>query len=162
MDPSVHAENSAEKFGGKIEDYLAIHEFLDSARGAVGTTVHRIFTHNTWFIDQVLPRVFGNSITNSDGAKVLVRDIGTQHVGEDYGKENLVPTLGDMLSLVDTNDIPPWFDNGLRDHRGDSAYPPSLRRRKKKRKTRESEEGEVREVIKKVPMPIPYRPLKYD
>lgn len=37
MAPSyMHAEASARKFGGKPEDYLAIHEFIDRTKQSFG------------------------------------------------------------------------------------------------------------------------------
>lgn len=110
MKPHIHSQNSAKEFGGKPEDYIAIHNFLDSSKSGIATKVHRALTHNTWFIapDGPLEKAFGVVITNSDGKEVSVRDIGEQHILEDFGGK-FIPTVQDWLSnLV----IQEWMDNG--------------------------------------------------
>src|SRR6478736_2554945 len=87
--PYIHALSSAKKFGGKPEDYIDIHTFMDSSKGTIADNRHRALTHNAWFIMTVLERVrFAKSyiyspeqavfttILNSDGKQVSVRDIG--------------------------------------------------------------------------------------
>lgn len=60
--PITHAESSAKRFGGKPEDYLPIHDFLDSSKSVFPDNRHRALTHNSWFIF-VVEKVFGHSIT---------------------------------------------------------------------------------------------------
>jgi hypothetical protein len=115
MKAHIHAESSAKKFGGKAKDYLAIHEFMDCSKGVVADHRHRALTHNTWFIMHILPRVFGETITNSRGKKVSVRDIGEQHVHEDY-RGKFIPSAQDFLQAMRYEE---WMNNG------DSGYPPS-------------------------------------
>jgi hypothetical protein len=112
--PWVHAESSARRFGGKPEDYLAIHNHLDSTKGAFADNRHRTITHNAWYIgpDGPLEKVFGAAIVNSDGRSVPVRSVAEQHVLEDYG--GFIPTLQDFLVAMEYK---PWMDG-----RGD---PPS-------------------------------------
>ena len=108
MKPHIHAISSAKKFGGKPSDYEKIHEFMDSSKGAVADHRHRALTHNTWFIMFVLPRVFGETIQNSKGKTVSVRDIGEQHVLEDY-RGKFIPSAQDFICLMKYED---WMDNG--------------------------------------------------
>lgn len=108
MKPHVHAKSSAEKFGGKPEDYLEIHIFMDSSKGVISDHRHRALTHNSWFILNVLPRVFGYSIKNSDGQEVSVQDIGEQHVIEDY-RGRFIPSAQDFLERMEYAD---WMKNG--------------------------------------------------
>lgn len=105
--PHIHAVSSAKKFGGKMEDYLEIHCFMDSSKGAISDNRHRALTHNSWFLSVVLERVFGVVITNSDGKLVAVRDVGEQHVMEDYC--GVIPTAQDFLQSMSFED---WMDNG--------------------------------------------------
>lgn len=80
----VHAEASARHFGGVPEDYIKIHEFIDSMKSCVGDVTHRQYFHNSkgpW----VCQEIFGRHITNADGKRVLVRDIAENHVVEDLG-----------------------------------------------------------------------------
>ncbi len=119
-DPRTHSENSVEHFGGKPEDYLEIHEFLDSSGLAFCDLRHRAATHNTWFIKTMLPAKFGHKITNSDGKEVSVVLIGQWHVLEDYGGR-FIPTLQDFLMSMR---LEAWMDNGRA-----GASPPSQRGR---------------------------------
>lgn len=111
--PYIHAESSARKWGGKPEDYLAIHNFMDSSKAAFPDNRHRVLTHNSWFIgpDGPLERAFGPTILNSDGRQVSVRDIGEQHVLEDYGNK-FIPSPQDFIEAMEFR---PWMNNGLND-----------------------------------------------
>jgi hypothetical protein len=115
--PWIHAESSAKRFGGKPEDYIEIHNFMDSSKSAFPDNRHRALTHNAWFIgpDGPLERAFGVTITNSDGKSVSVRDIGEQHVLEDFGNR-YIPSAQDFLAAME---FEPWMNNGV------GAPPPS-------------------------------------
>lgn len=108
MKPHVHADNSVKQFGGKPADYIEIHKLLDSSKGVIADHRHRALTHNTWFISTVLERVFGYSITNSDGKEVSVRDIGEQHVLEDF-RGKFIPSGQDWLDAMEYQG---WMNNG--------------------------------------------------
>lgn len=93
--PGEHAEESVQFFGGKEEDYLPIHHFLDSSyEEKLNEDLRLALTHNDWFIGHVLPGVFGEMITNSDGKPVFVTQIATHHVMEDLGR---VPKVNEWL-----------------------------------------------------------------
>lgn len=47
--PYIHAISSAKRFGGKPEDYIEIHNLMDSSKGAIPDNRHRALTHNSWF-----------------------------------------------------------------------------------------------------------------
>lgn len=108
--PMVHAESSARKWGGIAADYMPIHNFMDSSKSAMPDNRHRALTHNSWFIGVggPLELIFGHEITNSDGRRVSVRDIGEQHVLEDFGMK-FIPTAQDYLQEVEFKD---WMQNG--------------------------------------------------
>lgn len=108
--PIVHAASSARRFGGKPEDYLPIHQLIDSSKGAMADNRHRALTHNSWFIgpDGILERVFGTSITNSAGRVVAVRTIGEQHILEDF-RGRFIPSVQDYLEHMD---LQRWMNNG--------------------------------------------------
>ena len=105
--PYLHACASAKKHGGKAEDYLPIHEFLDSSKGAIADNRHRALTHNSWFIMFVIPRVFGETFKNSAGRTVSSRDIAEEHVLQDY--KGFIPTPQDFLQEVPMQS---WMQNG--------------------------------------------------
>jgi len=94
--PWIHAVSSARKFGGKPEDYIEIHNLMDSSKATVADGRHRALTHTSWFIGFILEKVFGVTITNSDNRKVSVRDVGEQHVLEDFGGR-FIPTPQDYF-----------------------------------------------------------------
>lgn len=126
MKPEVHARSSVRKFGGKIEDYLPIHDLMDKSKGAIPDNRHRALTHNAWFLSEILERIFGHTLTNSDGRTVSVRDIGEQHVLEDFGKR-FIPTAQDFLQEME---IKSWMNTTSKD-----AFPPSHAKIAAKQKT---------------------------
>lgn len=93
MKPWIHSKNSVKKFGGKPEDYLPLHDFLDSSKAHFPDMRHRAILHSSFGI-YLAEQVFGTNIKNSDGALVSVRDILEVHVLEDMG---FIPTVQDYL-----------------------------------------------------------------
>lgn len=93
MKPHIHAKNSVKKYGGVLEDYMPIHEFIDSSKIAVPDVRHRSMLHSAWGV-YLVERVFGALITNADGKKVSTRDLAEEHVIEDLG---WIPTMQDYL-----------------------------------------------------------------
>ena len=100
--PLVHAERSAKKWGGQAEDYLRIHQWFDATAGHVPDNRHRMVLHNGFGI-ALAEQVFGSAVTNSDGKRVFVREIGQQHVLEDLG---CIPALAECLSELP---LRPWM-----------------------------------------------------
>lgn len=93
MKPYFHSKGSVKKFGGKIEDYMAIHDFIDSSKAHVPDMRHRAILHSSFGI-YIVEKVFGTWITNADKAVVQVRDIAENHILEDLQK---IPTMQDYL-----------------------------------------------------------------
>jgi hypothetical protein len=106
--PWIHAESSARKYGGKPEDYIEIHNLLDSSKGTIADSRHRALTHTSWFLSVILERIFGVVITNSAGRTVSVRDIGEQHVLEDFGNR-FIPSAQDYLQGIEAEE---WMLSG--------------------------------------------------
>lgn len=111
--PWLHAQSSARKFGGRPEDYIEIHNLMDSSKGCIGDNRHRCLTHNSWFVGAggPLERIFGVVIKNSQGREVSVRDIGEQHILEDFGMR-FIPTPQDYLQEMEAKS---WMSNGRED-----------------------------------------------
>jgi len=63
-------------------------------------TGHRALTHNSWFLSVILEKIFGHNITNSNGRLVSVRDIGEQHILEDFGGR-FIPSAQDYLQEIE-------------------------------------------------------------
>lgn len=97
MKPFLHARASAKKYGGKPEDYLAIHEEFDSSKIAHASMKHRSIFHSS-FGCYLIARIYGNTIINSDGIEVSVRDIAEDHIIQDLG---FIPSLDKWLSAME-------------------------------------------------------------
>ena len=54
MKPYIHAVSSAKKFGGVWNDYIEIHNFMDSSKGHIADNRHRALLHNSFTIQLVL------------------------------------------------------------------------------------------------------------
>ena len=106
--PWIHALSSACRFGGRPEDYIEIHNLLDSSKGTIADSRHRALTHTAWFLSTILERVFGVVITNSEGKKVSVRDVGEQHVLEDF-RGRYIPSAQDYLQEIEVKE---WMVSG--------------------------------------------------
>lgn len=109
--PLIHSKSSVKRWGGKVEDYLPLHILLDSPKSTMNNNTSRMLTHNTWFIYEIIPKVFGYNIVNSDGKSVDTVDIARMHVAEDFRFKG-VPTPQDYLQHME---IQPWMNNGIRE-----------------------------------------------
>lgn len=130
--PIVHARSSARRFGGVAEDYLEIHDLMDSSKSAFPDNRHRALTHNSWFFF-IVERIFGHEIdltcTACEGAgchdgesglceqcdgsgkrgTASVRAVCEQHVLEDF-RGRFIPTVADYFEGMEFQD---WMNNGI-------------------------------------------------
>ena len=53
-----HAESSAKQYGGNAEDYLEIHEMMDSSKSAHADNRHRVIFHSA-FGAYLIQKMFG-------------------------------------------------------------------------------------------------------
>jgi hypothetical protein len=95
--PIHHAQSSVKKWGGTVDDYIAIHNFFDATKETFADFRHRALRHHSQGIFEA-ERVFGVAIVNSDGRTVPVRYIGEQHVKEDCGGR--IPTVSDWFRNI--------------------------------------------------------------
>ena len=116
--PEVHSKSSVKRWGGKIKDYLPIHELIDSPKAAMNNNTARTLTHNTWFAYEIIPKIFGYNIINSDGKSVDTVDIAMLHIAEDF-RMKFVPTPQDYLKHLQ---LQPWMNNGVKDLDNPEAY----------------------------------------
>lgn len=93
-----HSLLSKKKFRGEPEDYLEIHKFIDSSKLFYFNIKHRALLHHTYGIDLCIQK-FGETLINSDGHKLLIRDIAAEHCKEDL--MGVVPTLNNWFKYVD-------------------------------------------------------------
>lgn len=120
--PYIHAVSSAKRFGGKPEDYLEIHNLMDSSKATICDNRHRALTHNAWFIGTILERIFGVTFVNSDGCTISTRDIGEQHVAEDF-RGRFIPSAQDYLAEMEMKG---WMNNA-------DGVPPSFQKIEKRK-----------------------------
>ena len=109
--PLIHSKSSVTRWGGKVEDYLPIHELIDSPKTTMNNNSSRLMTHNTWFSYHIIPRIFGYNIINSDGKSVDTVDIAMLHIAEDF-RFKFIPTPQDYLKHLQ---VQPWMNNGVKD-----------------------------------------------
>ncbi len=102
MKPLIHAKVSVKRWGGRVEDYLPIHEFIDSSKIAMPDVRHRAILHSS-FGCYMAERLFGTYITNAAGKDVSVRDIAEEHIQEDLG---FIPTIENWLEELP---LKPWM-----------------------------------------------------
>lgn len=110
MKPIVHARLSAKKYGGLVEDYLAVHDFLDSSKAVLPDIRHRAIFHNS-LGPFVAEKIFGTTVKNANGLLVCVRDIAEDHIIEDIG---FIPTITRWLEQIK---IEPWMAGGVSRYR---------------------------------------------
>lgn len=100
MNAVIHSQISVRKRGGVIEDYLPIHDFMDSTKELCSDNRHRIL-HTMWGIRRVIVPVYGHTIINSDGKAVNVKDMCEQdHILPDY-QNRFIPNLSDFVNSIE-------------------------------------------------------------
>jgi hypothetical protein len=109
--PLIHSKSSVKRWGGKVEDYIKIHELLDSPKATMNNNTSRMLTHNTWFAYTIIPQIFGYNIINSNGRSVDSVDIAMLHIAEDF-RMKFVPTPQDYLKHLQ---LQGWMNNGVKD-----------------------------------------------
>lgn len=91
-----HAKASAKKYGGHPNQYIDIHEFIDSSKRIVGDVRHRSMYHHTEGV-WLCQRIFGRTI--QVGGKYVPQEIN-------YITENTEPSItGPNLEIIDYGPI---------------------------------------------------------
>lgn len=101
-----HAQSSARKWGGTPEDYLPIHEFIDSSKQVLGDVRHRAIYHHTLGV-YLCQRVFGDTLTVGR-KQIPVRLIAERHIIEDLG---WLPSPADYLK---NTPVAKWMSGSVR------------------------------------------------
>lgn len=105
MKPLYHARASVRRYGGQLEDYEEIHNFIDSSKMCLGDMRHRALFHSTLGCFLV-EKIYGLSLMNSDGKEISTRQIAEDHVKEDLG---FLPTPEQWLKNLP---LEPWMLGG--------------------------------------------------
>lgn len=108
MKPLIHAQLSARKHGGNIDDYIKIHEFIDMSKAAMPDMRHRAVLHHAMGC-YVVQETFGIYYQNRDGVNISTRDIAEEHIIQDLG---WIPTVEDYLKNMPMEEVA-WV-GGLR------------------------------------------------
>lgn len=110
MKPFIHAKQDVKLFGGKIDDYLDIHEFIDSSYHVLPDIRHRALLHNQFGL-MMVERLFGQYRTNSDGKMYSPRQVAENHILADLGR---IPTVENYFVNMT---IQPWMSGTLKKRR---------------------------------------------
>jgi hypothetical protein len=97
-----HALSSVRRWGGQVEDYLSLHQWLDASKEHFADFRHRALRHHTEGI-ALAERLFGVTLTLSTGRVIPVRWVAERHVKEDLGR---IPTVADWLRCIRPE---PWM-----------------------------------------------------
>ena len=100
--PYHHALSSQKKWGGSVEDYLAIHAWFDASKEIIADFRHRALRHHAEGIFMA-ETIFGVTTTLSSGRIIPTRWIGEQHVTEDLG---FIPSFADWARAIQPA---PWM-----------------------------------------------------
>lgn len=117
MNPMIHAQNSVKRFGGIETDYLPIHEILDDVKATFNDNRARTITHNIWFCNYIIPRIFGHLLKNSEGKSYAPAEVAQWHVLEDF-RMKFIPTIQDYLQNMT---LQPWMNNAVKDINNEEA-----------------------------------------
>lgn len=91
-----HSLSSVKKWGGKPEDYQAIHDWFDESKKIMADFRHRALRHHAEGCF-ACEKEFGVAIKNSDGRMVPVRLIAERHIIEDLG---YIPSMSDWFLQI--------------------------------------------------------------
>jgi hypothetical protein len=103
--PLLHSKSSVKKFGGKVEDYIHLHNWMDETKAWVGHSYHRMFRHHSEGIFE-MEKIFGSSFVNSDEKVVYTRYVGEQHVKEDCN--GYIPSAKEWVQIIENKQRPIW------------------------------------------------------
>ena len=112
--PYHHSLSSVKKWGGTVDDYLAIHSWFDASKEITADFRHRALRHHAEGIFTA-ETIFGPIIALSSGRIIPTRWIGEQHVIEDLG---CIPSFADWVRCIRPE---PWMSRTQR-----HALDPSL------------------------------------
>ena len=106
-DPWHHSVSSANRFGGKPEDYYKIHAWFDGSKTMFCDQRHRALRHHAEGIGQAI-EIFGPNIDIGDKL-IPTRWVAEQHVSEDLGR---IPNFSDWMNCLT---IEKWMISRTRD-----------------------------------------------
>jgi len=85
MKPLQHAQISAKTHGGRWQDYIEVHNFLDSSKATCAHFKHRFLLHHREGVELGV-RILGETVINSENKQIETRRLLTDHLIEDVGR----------------------------------------------------------------------------
>jgi hypothetical protein len=85
MKPLQHARITAHRYGGRWQDWIAIHDWIDRSKIIFPSMQHRMFLHSD-FGEWLAVRIHGEAISAEDGTLISTRGLFHDHQGEDLGR----------------------------------------------------------------------------
>lgn len=107
MKPYLHANMDVKAHGGCREDYMDIHEFLDSSYHCLPDIRHRALLHNQFGL-MMVERLFGQVRKNSDGREYSPRMCAERHIIADLG---IIPTVEKYFQGLQ---VQPWMSGTMK------------------------------------------------
>jgi hypothetical protein len=89
MKPLQHARISAHRYGGRWQDWIGIHDWIDRSKMIFPSMQHRMFLHSD-FGEWLTLRIHGEAIKGADGTVVSTIDLFRDHQLEDLGRTVLL------------------------------------------------------------------------
>jgi len=99
MKPLQHARITAHRYGGKWQDWIAIHDWIDRSKAIFPSMQHRMLLHSD-FGEWLVVRIHGEAIGSKDGTVIPTRDLFRDHQVEDLGR---VVTLAEWLHEINAD-----------------------------------------------------------
>jgi len=115
MKPFLHSRIHVKKYGGVVEDYADIDDFIDSTKQAVADVRHRAILHSA-FGCFLVEKVFGRTRINSDGKEYSPRDIAEAHILQDLG---FIPTMEQYLINME---LQPWMSGTRKTEKAQTKF----------------------------------------
>jgi len=109
--PAQHSKSSFKKWGGNVEDYMHIHQWLDETKGWYGHSFHRMFRHHSEGVFECEAR-FGVQFKNSEDKVVYTRYVAEQHIREDCN--GYIPTAKEWVDAIQAETKPMWMIKTLK------------------------------------------------
>ena len=105
--PYHHALSSVKKWGGTVDDFMAVHAWFDQSKEITADFRHRALRHHAEGIFMA-ETIFGPTLTLSTGRIIPTRWVGEQHVKEDLG---FIPSFADWIKAIRPE---PWMGRTAR------------------------------------------------
>lgn len=103
-----HCMYSCERFGGEPDDYLPVHQLINSARSVLPDETSRCLLHHAWGIDLAVRCLGTTFCRGSDQRQISTRQVAEAHILHDLG------TIPTMVEAVEAVPLAKWmYDHAM-------------------------------------------------